>query len=320
MTEQEFFDTLETSPLFEAIYLLEQHYLRGDSHLGSDTLPERERIALSVQQRMGYEANQLVSIEKKTAHQLRIKTNLIGLTGEQGVLPNHYSERVMQRQRENDEAMSDFFDIFNHRLLSLYYRCWQSSQLSAQLQRVARGHSSPIHTILNALTGEQGDEAIFLGGAFQHRLRSKAMVKSLLEMQSGCLVHLHEFKGRWFDIDKDEQSRLCSRIQPEGQFAQLGGGALLGKRSWNMSAGFEVEFIATEEQALRDLLHSERLQQTKALIEKLLGRSKQIKWKLTADRRLLPKANLSKGLGILGKGSVLAAKNLVVDEQITITI
>ncbi|MCG3733391.1 type VI secretion system baseplate subunit TssG [Vibrio cincinnatiensis] len=320
MTEKEFFDALEALPLFEAIHLLEHHYLKGESYLGSDTLPENERISLSVLQKLGYEANQLVSISKKSTTKLHLKTNLMGLTGEQGILPNHYSERIIQRIRENDEAMSDFFDIFNHRLLSLYYRCWLSSQLTAQLCQVAHGQSAPIHTILSALTGDQGDSAIFLGGAFHRRSRSKAMVKTLLEMQSGCSVVLHEFQGRWFDIEVHEQTRICSPSMPEGQFAQLGSGALIGKRSWNMNAGIEIELVATDAQTARALLQCQRLEQTKILAKQLLGESKQIKWKLTAERQLFPKANLSKGVGTLGKGSVLAAKNAAVNKQITITI
>ncbi|WP_217517329.1 type VI secretion system baseplate subunit TssG [Vibrio metschnikovii] len=320
MTEKDFFDALEVKPLFEAIHLLEQQYLKGDSYLGSDILPENEKIVLSVLQKLGYEANQLVGIRETGDEKLHLKTNVIGLTGEQGILPNHYSERIMQRLRENDQAMSDFFDIFNHRLLSLYYRCWQSSQLTAQMCRVSNGYDAPIHTILSALTGDLGKSAIFFGGAFHSRLRSKAMVKSLLEMQSNCVVFLHEFKGRWFDIEEREQSRLCSRTMPEGQFAQLGYGALIGKRSWNINAGFEVELIATDEEVVRGLLQNERLKQTKALATQLLGENKQIKWKLTAKRLLFPKVSLTKGLGTLGKGSVLAAKNAAMDEQITITI
>jgi len=51
-----------------------------------------------------------------------------------------------------------------------------------------------------------------------------------------------------------------------------------------------------------------------------LGTSKRIRWTLTARRAQLPSANLAKGRGRLGKGSILMPSLSNANKQITITI
>ena len=48
-----------------------------------------------------------------------------GLTGPQGVLPQHYTALLIERVRGKDFALRDFLDMFNHRALSHFYRAWR---------------------------------------------------------------------------------------------------------------------------------------------------------------------------------------------------
>ena len=50
-----------------------------------------------------------------------------GLTGPDGVLPQHYTALLQERARAKDNTFRDFLDLFHHRLLSLQVRAWEKA-------------------------------------------------------------------------------------------------------------------------------------------------------------------------------------------------
>ena len=59
----------------------------------------------------------------------------MGLTGPSGVLPQHYTALLMRRLRDKDTSLRDFLDLFNHRLVSLFYRAWEKYRLPFAYER-----------------------------------------------------------------------------------------------------------------------------------------------------------------------------------------
>ncbi|EIC9814501.1 type VI secretion system baseplate subunit TssG [Vibrio alginolyticus] len=321
MSAEQFYRELKQHPLFEAIHLIEHEVLQAEAQIGTDALPKHEKLNLKVNPSLGFENAQLCELKNIDDSKLEIETNLIGLTGEQGVLPQHYSELALHRQKEGDTAMVDFYDIFNHRLLSLYYRCWQLSQLTVQSRAHAQGARSPLESCKSALTGKGSSLSRHYGGVFASPVRSKGGLKSILECLSGCQVKVHEFQGQWLHLTKEEQTRLASRTMPEGQFAQLGVGASLGSKAWNINAGTTIEFLPKDKQLVSKLLPNQpNIAIIKNAAYELIGKHKQLKWQLTTKHSLLPQACLSKQQGQLGIGSVLKKHERTKDRTITITI
>ncbi len=90
-----------------------------------------------------------------------------GLTGPSGVLPRHYTEMLLGFENKpgsinNPEryVLRSWLDLFNHRLLTLFYRAWEKYRFAMAFERAvwiqeARARSGPVSEAseLDAFTG-----------------------------------------------------------------------------------------------------------------------------------------------------------------------
>ena len=78
---------------------------------------------------------QRLELPEDDAGQPRMDVNFLGLTGPQGVLPIYYTQLIAERARLRDTAIRDFLDIFNHRMISLFYRAWEKYRFPIGYER-----------------------------------------------------------------------------------------------------------------------------------------------------------------------------------------
>ena len=68
-----------------------------------------------------------------------MQVNFFGLTGPSGVLPRHYTDLLMRIQRDvkhpEKSALREWFDLFTHRLLSLFFRSWEKYRFFVSYER-----------------------------------------------------------------------------------------------------------------------------------------------------------------------------------------
>lgn len=95
---------------------------------GSDWQVRLEPVRFRPHPGMGFPAGEIKGIsdpEPEHAHlPPTVHITFMGLYGVESPLPTHYIDDIAQR-REGHEAARDFLDIFNHRLITQYYRIWR---------------------------------------------------------------------------------------------------------------------------------------------------------------------------------------------------
>ena len=89
--------------------------------------PTAEAIRFSSFQSLQFSPSEISSVARyndknSLKKQWHVSVSFMGLTGSKGVLPYHYSEIVLQRNKLKDRSIERFFNLFNHRTVSLFYQ------------------------------------------------------------------------------------------------------------------------------------------------------------------------------------------------------
>jgi type VI secretion system protein ImpH len=168
----------------------------------------------------------------------------MGLTGPLGVLPVPYTELLIDRIRQKDTALWEFLDLFNHRLISLFYRAWEKYRFAVAYERGADDQFTEcLFNIIGLGTrGLRGrisvpDEALlFYGGLVAQRPHSASSIQAILSDYFGVPVHADQFSGHWLELDDDGLSRLGSAN------SDLGKNTIAGSRVWDNQSKFRLRF------------------------------------------------------------------------------
>ncbi|MGL4426391.1 MAG: type VI secretion system baseplate subunit TssG [Alphaproteobacteria bacterium] len=175
-----------------------------------------------------------------------VHVNFLGIAGIQGPLPLPYTELLLERLRQKDTVFRDFLDIFNHRLLSLFYRIQQkfSPALNASLP-----HETPQGKNLQALVGWTDGlspfflrHMLFYSSLFWQKTRNPSGLRAILQHLFQIPVQILPCQGAWIPLEKEDCTYLGNSLQGIG----LGKGAVLGKRVWCQSHGIVIRFAFEE--------------------------------------------------------------------------
>lgn len=123
-------ETLRNEPyrfdFFQAVRLLERLF-RGRHPVGRDDPVEDEVVRFRSLPSLEFPASQIHQLREAADpdRPVEMVVAFFGLTGLNGALPHHYTEWITERLARKDRALRDFIDLFNHRLISLFYRAWE---------------------------------------------------------------------------------------------------------------------------------------------------------------------------------------------------
>jgi type VI secretion system protein ImpH len=230
---------------FQAVRLLEQ-CLAPRKPVGRFVNPDQEVVRFSVNNSLTFPASDIQSLEFPDAESAAMTVNFGGLTGPHGVLPHWYTVYIRERIRAGDRTIPAFFDIFNHRFVSLLFRAWEKYRFTISYERGERGGFTQNLLDLIGL-GTKGladrqsvvdDSLIFYAGLLGQRPRSAAALAQIISDYFGVPVEVQQFLGSWYRLDDVTQCRL---EDPLDSSEQVGLGAIVGEEVWDPHAKVRIK-------------------------------------------------------------------------------
>lgn len=225
---------------FQAVRLLER--ISGfRKPVGQFSNPEQEAVRFKVHNALPFPASQIFKIDWPEAKPPEMMVNFFGLTGPSGVLPYSYTELIAERMRGRDHTLASFFDLFNHRLLSLFYQAWEKYRFPVAYERDRNDRFTQILRSLIGI-GTPGlqsrqpvpDEALlFYTGILSMLPRSAVALRDVLMDYFGVPVEVEQFVGAWYPLDENDQ---CCFDSGRPYSEDLGIGAVAGDEIWDQQA------------------------------------------------------------------------------------
>jgi len=240
----EMHDDANSFEFFQAVALL-QRMLSDRRPVGHFFGPEDESVRFHVNPRLGFPASEVQQLQFHEDTPADMMVNFMGLTGPQGILPYVYSEMILERLRAKDRSMADFFDVFNHRAISLFYRAWQRTRFHVNY---AAGEQDYFSQYLRDLLGlgtrglkerqDAADEALMhYISLFAMQSRSAIALEQVLADYFEVPVEIEQFTGAWYALDKPTQ---CAMNEKDSMSTQVGSGALVGDAVWDRGGRVRV--------------------------------------------------------------------------------
>jgi type VI secretion system protein ImpH len=229
---------------FQAIRLLER--LAPDrAPVGQYAPPKSEVARFKANQQLGFPASEIQQIEFKENGQAEVTVNFMGLTGPQGVLPLYYTEFIRERFRQRDTSTAGFFDVFNHRMISLFFQAWEKYRFPIAYERGDRDRFS--HILLDLVgMGTPGlqrrmpipdDSLIFYSGLLSSRHRPAVSLANLISDYFAIPCDIQQFIGAWYPLNDDS---LCVFESADDLSEQLGVGAIVGDEVYDQQSAVRL--------------------------------------------------------------------------------
>lgn len=254
---------------FQAVRLLERLAVTGGrAAVGGDTAPEQEAVHFRVLPALRFPAG---PVSKATPQSAETPPELVvtfgGLTGPDGILPQHYTALLIARQRLKDNTLRDWLDLFHHRLLSLFTRSWEKNRWAAVVDRQrAEGdtHEDAATRAAFAIAGFgtgglrerltlPGDVPVFYAGLLSRQPRTATGLEQILADFFGWPVAVEQYAGQWLYLDAENKAELPRANRP-GLNHTLGRDVVIGRRVWDVQSNVRVAVGPVDGVAFRSLL------------------------------------------------------------------
>ena len=266
--------------------------------VGRFSNPNSEIVRFAANPDVSFPASEIQALEQRGSKPPLMTVNFMGLHGPQGILPRAYCELVNERIRARDTTLRDFLDLFNHRLISLFYQAWEKYHFEIPYERGELDRFS--HHVLALLgldtPGLQNrqdvadDSLLFYGGLLSMHSRSAAGLRQVLWDYFNVPVEIEQFVGAWYPVEVESQ---CSLGENGGYSEQLGFGAVVGNETWDQQSRVRIQLGPLTLEEYQDFLPGrEGHTRLRALTRFYTGGEYDVEVQLILRRQEVPRCEL----------------------------
>lgn len=229
---------------FQAVRLLQK--IEGDrGPVEYFITPKQEAVRFSSLPTLTFPPSQLHSLERGPDGQLRLVVQFMGSMAAVSSLPQSYTEFLLGLMRNKDTAMAEFLDIFNHRMVSLFYRGWEKHRFFLGFEQGGRDALSPRLRDLLGLGTAGLEERTSLPdraylaytGLLGRHTRSAAALQQLLEDFFALPVKVEQFAGTWRRLPESDLTVFSDTARAS---ERLGMATVVGSEIWDQHGRVRV--------------------------------------------------------------------------------
>jgi len=229
---------------FSLLRLIECLY-QDKPRLGTSRRPTDDPIRLGQRPEMAFEPATIADFQPREGKAPLLEVRFMGLLGPNGPLPLHLTEYARTRQeRYKDRTLCRFLDIFNHRMLSLFYRAWANNDPTVSFDRPDSDHFAGY---VGALCGlgqpalRQRDDMpdfakFYYCGRLSGQSRCAEGLEAIIADYFGVMALIEEFIGEWVTLP--EKSICRPGLNQENSI--LGRSAIAGLKIWSCQHKFRI--------------------------------------------------------------------------------
>lgn len=216
--------------------------------VGHSLRPQNDFVRFCQNVSLAFEPSAIKAFQEATEeYPNRMFVNFFGLLGTNGPLPLPITEYVYDRlHNQKDKTLASFLNIFNHRLISLFYRAWACNQQSVSHDRIEEDRFA---VYIGSLFGIGEDSfrnrdavpdvaKLHYSGRLVCQTRNAEGLREILQDYFGIAVCIEQFIGQWIDIPQEHYCRLGESVEN----TKLGSSIVMGSRFWECQQKFRIKF------------------------------------------------------------------------------
>ena len=288
--------------------------------IGYEAAPADEIVRFKSSPKLRHSSTDIREIELLDDDRYAVTVSFIGLNGAAGVLPYHYSQMVLERLKDDDETMMNFFDLFHHRIISNYVRASTKYRLPFQHeifsrfrthvripQSSTRVEKDAISRSISCLVG-LGDYTVqnrqsiddrtlmYFGGQFAGNRPTMLGLTRMLGEFVGTTVKILQFQFEWLYLDRADQTDLGNSTK------RLGSNTVIGSRVGSYQNRFQIRLGPVSWSRFQELLPSgDRLRAIAELTRSYVGIGLDFDFQVVLNGKDVPCMQLgNKACGQLG--------------------